>query len=547
MKTTKLTRIGTAFASLIATAVLLSACSKQAETSGQQTQTVQPAAKVASSGDVCVAHDAPKELCFICDASLREKGRLWCKEHSRYEDRCWLCHAELEDKNRLYCKEHSLYEDECFLCHPELLKKDVAPDEGKSGASAGSESKPTAAVLMCKEHGVPEQECGICHPDLLTELSLGEGLTTRMPTEETLAQRSNRGLKVRLPSMESAATAGVVVERPALGEMKHGVECFAELTFDQNNLTRITTLVNGIVKSVEVDLGSRVKEGNVLARVTSVAIGEAQSAYLRALAEDRLRDKTVERERNLRAQRISSEQDLQEAEAAHESAMAAVQEAKQRLIVFGFEEEQIQEIARGKGKPGVLDVQAPIAGEIVERTAVPGAMAEVGKPLFTLANTDTIWAMLNIPESQLSRVEVGQTVDLTVESLPGQTFTGRLTWLAANVDERTRMARGRVEVDNANRRLKAQMFARARIVTSNSDRALTVPQSAVQTVTGTPVVFVRSAADLFEARPVRVGAKHNGHVEITAGLNPDEPVAVAGTFALKSQFLISRLGAGCVD
>ena len=68
-------------------------------------------------------HDAPKELCFICDPALREKGRLWCKEHDRYEDRCWICHPEAQDKNRLWCKEHSLYEDECFLCHPELKKK----------------------------------------------------------------------------------------------------------------------------------------------------------------------------------------------------------------------------------------------------------------------------------------------------------------------------------------------------------------------------------------------------------------------------------------
>ena len=50
------------------------------------------------SGPKCAAHDAPKELCFICDASLRDKGRLWCDEHSRYEDRCWECHPELRTR-----------------------------------------------------------------------------------------------------------------------------------------------------------------------------------------------------------------------------------------------------------------------------------------------------------------------------------------------------------------------------------------------------------------------------------------------------------------
>lgn len=530
MNTTKLKCLGITFASVVAAGALLTACSKQTE---RPAADAKPAAetKAAASGTKCAAHNAPKELCFYCDPSLREKGRLWCKEHNRYEDRCWECHPDAQDKSRLYCKEHFLYEDECFLCHPELKKKESGPAEGKTQAqaSADKDAKPTSAKLLCKEHGVPEDECGICHPELLTQKQPGQGL------------------KVRLPSTESAAKAGVVVSTPGVDTMSQGIECFAEVTFNQNKLAQITPLVGGIVKSVEVDLGNRVKAGDLLARVTSVAIGEAQSAYVKALAEDRLRDKTVERERNLRAQRISSEKDLQEAEAAHEAAMAAVQQGKQQLMVLGFDEQQIQALAEQKGTPGVLELRAPFAGEIVERTAVQGAMVEMGKPLFMLADTTALWAMVNIPESQISKVQVGQKVELSIESLPGQTFTGTLTWLSAKVDDRTRMARGRVEVSNADGRLKAQMFARARIVTSNSDRAVNVPQSALQNVSGTTVVFVKSSEDIFEARPVQLGAKHNGNVEIVTGLKAGEKVVVAGSFALKSQFLISRLGAGCVD
>ena len=64
---------------------------------------------------------------------------------------------------------------------------------------------------------------------------------------------------------------------------------------------------------------------------------------------------------------------------------------------------------------------------------------------------------------------------------------------------------------------------------------------------GTPVVFVRSGPDLFEVRPVTLGARHGGRVEIARGLAADEPVVVTGGFALKSRLLASRLGAGCVD
>jgi cobalt-zinc-cadmium efflux system membrane fusion protein len=197
--------------------------------------------------------------------------------------------------------------------------------------------------------------------------------------------------------------------------------------------------------------------------------------------------------------------------------------------------------------PGVLELRAPFCGEIVERTAVQGAVIDVADVLFTLADTTVLWAMVNIPESDLARIQTGQDVDLSVESHPGRTFSGTLTWISATVDDRTRMTQGRVVVDNTGGLLKAQMFARARISTTHTDRAVVVPVSAVQTVTGTPIVFVRFTDDLFEARPVTLGAKRNDWIEIAAGLREDEPVAVAGAFALKSQLLASRLGAGCVD
>jgi len=521
MNTIPWKRLGLTLAALGVAAATLSACSRPSD-NAVANRTPEKAAVVAKPADgaaKCAAHGTPKDVCFICDASLRDKGRLWCQEHNRYEDRCWECHPELRDKNRLYCNEHFLYEDECFICHPELRK----------GASKTADVKPAAATLMCKEHGVPEQECGICHPELLSGKTPGQGL------------------KVRLPSANSATEAGVVVAHPGNDRMSQSVECFAELTFNQNKLAQINPLVGGIVKSVEVDLGVRVKKGELLARITSVAIGDAQSAYLQALAESELREKAVLRQRKLREQRISSEKDLQEAEAAHQATMAAVQQMRQQLMVLGFDEQRIRALAEQDGAPGVLDIRAPFGGEIIERTAVQGSMVEMGKPLFTLADTSVIWAMVNIPEVQIGRVRVGQKVELTVESMPDRTFPGTLTWLSSGVDERTRMARGRVEVANAEGLLKAQMFARARILVTSSVDAMQVPESALQNVSGAVVVFVKSGEDLFEARAVQLGARNHGQVQVVAGLWPTDEVVVSGAFALKSQFLISRLGAGCVD
>jgi cobalt-zinc-cadmium efflux system membrane fusion protein len=91
------------------------------------------------------------------------------------------------------------------------------------------------------------------------------------------------------------------------------------------------------------------------------------------------------------------------------------------------------------------------------------------------------------------------------------------------------------------------MFARATIVTEASGISVVVPRSAVQSIGGSPFVFLREADDLFEARAVRVGVTRDDVVEVVDGLSAADSVVVAGAFALKSQLLISRLGAGCAD
>lgn len=384
---------------------------------------------------------------------------------------------------------------------------------GHGEANAHTETKD--GVVMCTEHNVPEAQCGICKPQLAGTLKPGESA------------------KVRLAANDSAAIAGVQTASPTVGTIADAVECYAELAFNQNKLAQIAAPVGGIVQMVEADLGSRVEEKQCVANIWSAAIAEG-------VAKAVLTHQTLDRERKLRADRVTSEKDLQQAEAEHR---AACQQAR----TLGFSEEDINRFGEKPNDPVYLELRAPFAGEIVERMAVRGALVEAGKSLFTLADRSVMWAMLNIPESALARVKVGQTVELRVESLPGQIFTGKLTWIAAEVDDKSRMARARAEVANPDGLLKSRMFAQARILTRNAEGALLLPPSAIQRIEGKSFVFVKLADDLFDARAVRLGAKFDGKVEIAEGLKPQEVVAVNHAFPLKSAFLISRLGAGCAD
>lgn len=384
---------------------------------------------------------------------------------------------------------------------------------GQSHATIHTETR--NGVLMCVEHGVPEAECAVCRPELAARLHPGESL------------------KVRLPSTNSLALVGVETAPPQTGAIADAVECVAEVNFNQNQLAQVAAPVSGILQSVDADLGAKVEERQKVASIWSATIAEA-------VAKAVLSHQTLDRERKLRDQRVTSEQALQEAEAAHRAAC-------QQLRTLGFTEAQIDEMGNEPQEQVLMEVRAPFAGEIVERMAVRGALVEAGKPLFTLVDPSTVWAMLRVPELSLGRVQVGQAVELRVDSLPGKVFTGRLTWIGPAVDERTRLARARAEFANPDRLLKDKMFASARILIRQEEGAMLVPRDAVQRLEGKPFVFVKLAEDLFDARAVQLGAKDDTRLEVLRGLDPRETVAVRHAFALKSAMLMSRLGAGCAD
>jgi membrane fusion protein, heavy metal efflux system len=403
----------------------------------------------------------------------------------------------------------------CGSARSEAAGGEAPAGHTERNTTSAIEAKPASPRKMCSEHGLPEAECGICHPEMAVKLRPGEGM------------------KVRLPAADSAQIVGVEMAQATVGDISEGIECYAELAFNQNRLAQIGAPVGGILQSVDVDLGAKVEERQTLAKIWSAAIAEA-------VAKAVLSHQTLERERKLRAERVSSEKDLQQAEAEHRAAC-------QQLRTQGFTEDQIDLLGRQPQEQVLMEVRAPFAGEIVERNAVRGALVEVGKSLFTLADRSTMWAMLNIPETALARVKVGQAVELRVEALPGRTFKGKLTWIAAEVDERSRMARARAEVPNPDGVLRARMFAKARILVRTAESAVLLPSSAICAVEGKPFVFVKLADDLFEARAVAVGVKFDGRLEVMAGLKPDETVVVNHGFALKSQWLSSRMGAGCAD
>ena len=463
---------------------------------------------------------------FINDPSKRDKGRLWCKEHDRYEDRCWLCHPELEDKDRPFCKEHSLYEDECFLCNPELKAKGKASASGQSGEGS---SHSGAAQLFCNEHRVPEIECAICQPDLASALEPGDSM------------------KVRFPSEQSADKAGVRTAIPPFTKAAPGIKAYCEVQFNGNRMAKVTPLAGGIIHEVRRDVGDEVEQGEVLVLLHSAEVASAKSDYLVSLVEQDIRRETFEREKRLKEQKISAEREFLDAEAAHRTARLTVKNLRHKLLNLGLTEQEIVRIEKEQDASADLEIRAPFAGTLVERDAVAGEAIEDGHALFTVAELSTRWLALSVPARYTDQLHVGQTVEARFADLPGTVYTGDITWIDSAVDPLTRMVRARAVVEDPERRAKTGLFGEARILKGDERSAAIVPRDSVQRHEGADFVFVQAAPDLFSLRRVVLGDSDSETIQIIAGVNPDEPIVVENSFIAMSEFLKSRLGAGCVD
>ena len=463
-------------------------------------------------------HSNGKEKCFICDKSLRQKGRLWCKEHSRYEDRCWICHPDMQDKKRAYCKEHSLYEDECIFCN-----------KGKKTETRSKPHSQSEPTLFCNEHKVFEHECGICQPMLASELEPGQSM------------------KVRFISKDSAGKAGVNTSLPEEMLLSPTIKAFCEVDFNGNKLAHITPLVPGIVRKVLIDVGSKVKAGDILVEINSAEIAAAKAEYLSAIADHHVKNITSEREEKLVKQKISARREFEEADALTKMALLKKHTTHQKLLNFGFTEKEIAQIEKEQDSSSLLSIRAPYDGTVVSREAVVGEFVEPGKEIFKLANLSKMWLELSIPTDNVAFIESGLTVQATFNKLPGVTVKGKLTWVYASIDERSRMLKARAIVPNIDEKLKEGMFGEAKIEIGEKAKALHVSNNAIQHFENKPYLFVKVEEDLYDLRRISLGSKANSKIEVIKGIKPEEQIVVSGTFTVMSEFLKSRLGAGCVD
>jgi cobalt-zinc-cadmium efflux system membrane fusion protein len=192
-------------------------------------------------------------------------------------------------------------------------------------------------------------------------------------------------------------------------------------------------------------------------------------------------------------------------------------------------------------------LRAPIAGIVVERKGVLGTLATSETSLATVADPALLSALIDVREDDAASVRSGQVVVVEVDGVKDRAFTGTVEWVAPTVDARTRTVRVRAGLENKERLLRNNQFARALITVDPGRATIVVPRDAVQRHGDGSLVFVRTGNGVYEPRPVALGRTKGSLVAITGDLKPGDAVVTIGAFLLKTELSKDGIGAGCCD
>lgn len=342
---------------------------------------------------------------------------------------------------------------------------------------------------------------------------------------------------------------GITVTPVAMVLRADQTEAPGILALDERHTARIGSLVEGILLDTAAEVGDRVKAGQVLATMHSTAVHEAWAGYRKAIAERRRLEKELafsvaahERAQRLYADKAISLQDTQRAEADRVAAVEALDMG--RTEVRRSEEELehlgITNAEDPTGESGEqIPVKTPTSGVVLERFVTPGTAVTPGSPLYVVSDLKSLWALVEIDESLLSRVRRGQSIELRVAAYPQDAFSGVVALVGDTVNPKTRRVIVRCTVTNSDGRLKPQMYATALIREGQPQQVVVVPSGAIQTIDGRASVFVAEPGGRFRPRAIETGQVFGGQTEIRSGLHAGERIAVTGGFVLKTELLKS--------
>lgn len=323
---------------------------------------------------------------------------------------------------------------------------------------------------------------------------------------------------------------GIVTATPEPQPTREAIGLAAEVMVPNSQLHVVSTPLPGLVESVLVAVNEPVKRGQVLARMQSSALAEAQRAYLQALTQRQLARANLDRDQKLAAEGLIAESRLLSTQASHLEATALLSERRHALELSGMSSRAIDALQGGTTISSRVTITAPVDAVVIEQMAQAGQRLEAFTPLYKLAQLDPLWLEIQVPIARAAGVREGAAV-----RVPSAGAEGRIISVGKAVTPESQTIMLRALISRNAARLRPGQYVEAAVATGGGAGAQwRVPAGALARVKDRVLVFVKSGTG-FAAVPVSIVDEAATSAVITGTLPEGARIAVEGVSALKSR------------
>ena len=357
---------------------------------------------------------------------------------------------------------------------------------------------------------------------------------SKAPDRAATALPSISGNRVTFPAnspQRTSLTIAAAEPRPRMSRQVTG-----RLVWDEDATVRIYSPVEGRVAAVFEKVGDEVKQGTILARLDSPDFGQAQADAHKAAADQQFADRTLARIRDLFEHGAAARKDLETAENASVGAQSEQQRTAARLARY--------ELESGPTVDGQYALRSPMSGMVVEKNLNLGQelrpdLMLANSPLllapqFVVSDPSQLWVYLDVTETDLGTLHLGQELRIRSRAFPEQIFMGRLEMIGQALDPATRTLRARGVVNNSERLLKSEMYVDVEINVSSANLgAVSVASNAVFTKDGLRYVFIEVESGSYERREIETGAEAAGRVFVQRGVSEGDRVLIEGSLLVE--------------
>jgi len=315
-------------------------------------------------------------------------------------------------------------------------------------------------------------------------------------------------------SMSDTMMAKCVFYKVQSEDVENEIRFFGKIEADNNKTAQVFSAVGGIVKSINVGLGDYVEQGQVLATIQSSEVAGYEKEHLDAINEVAIAEKNLQVARDLFAGKLNSEKDVLQAETELEKAKTSLSKMKEIYGIYNFK------------KGSIFPVVAPMSGFVITKNINSNELlrTDEGEPLFSIANTNVIWAVANVNESNISHIKENYEATVNTLAFPEINYKGKIEKIYNVIDATTKSMKFRVPIANSDFKLKPDMNCTVSIHYSENKQLITVPSSAVIFDKSKYWVMVFKDRHNIETRQVEIYRQAGEKTYILSGLAEGETI-----------------------